>query len=133
MRWTGYRRTVAPRLLLADRLGAGWPQFAVAGGALLGAGMAGWRLARLPGLVLSTGATVVGLRAFDRRADGAQPVLFPLPAGVTEAQARQATHGLPLLGVREVLHSTGSHLAVVCQKRHADTQVEGALAAAGLR
>ena len=133
MKWTRYRRPVSPRLLLPARLGAGWPQFVAAGGALVGAATAGWRLARLPGLVLSTGATAAGLRVLDRRAEGAQPVLFPLPAGVTEAQARQATHGLPILGVREVLDGNGSHLAVVCRKRHADTQVERALAAAGLR
>lgn len=133
MRWTRYRRPAAPRLLLPGRLGAGWLQFAVAGGAVVGAGMGGWRLARLPGLVLSASATAVGLRALDRRAEGAQPVLFLLPPGVTEAEARLATHGLPILGFQEVLDSTGSHLAVVCQKRHADTQVEHAIAAAGFR
>ena len=133
MKWTRYRRVAAPRLLLISRLGAGWTQYTVAGVALVGAATAGWRVASAPGSLLAASATAAGLRLVDRRADGAQRVLLPLPAGVTEAQARRATHGLPVLDVHNVLGEDGAHLAVVCRKRDADVRVEPALAAAGLR
>jgi len=133
MKWTKYRRAAAPRLLLPGRLGAGWPQFVVAGGALAGAAAAGWRVARVPGSLLAASATAAGLRLIDRRADGAQRVLLPLPVGVTAAQARQATQGLPILDLQEVPGDNGAHLAVVCRKRDADARIEPALAAAGLR